>query len=184
MLKDNYTCDGQMSIFDLMPLQAEIKAPEKPKAQENICQYSQHSCNKAELWKIADSLDELQCPHVCCRQCNTKLCGARCNGSEEPKTQKSTRIGDDDDYIKEHPTCFYVTGHYLDREQGWHKVPDELPTFTEWTTVDVVLYGKKTCTPWMEHDKWEAKDWSFRSLDDRSGTESTEVLAWKISDKE
>ena len=91
MLKDNYTCDGQMSIFDLMPKQTEQEAPE-PKAQENICQYSQHGCNKAELWKIADSLDELQCPHVCCRQCNTKLCGVRCNGSEEP-TEKIYPVG-------------------------------------------------------------------------------------------
>lgn len=87
-----------------------------------------------------------------------------------------------DDYIRENPTCFYVFGHYLDREQGWHKVPDELPTFTEWTTIDVVLFGKKTGTPWMEHGKWEAKDWTFRSLDERRDTESIEVLAWKVSD--
>lgn len=87
-----------------------------------------------------------------------------------------------DDYIKEHPTCFYVFGHYLDREDGWHKVPDELPTFTEWTTIDVVLFGKKTGTPWMEHGKWEAKDWTFRSLDERRDTETIEVLAWCVSD--
>ena len=51
------------------------------------------------------------------------------NPPEEPKTEPT------DDYIKENPTCFYVFGHYLDREDGWHKVPDELPTFTEWTTI-------------------------------------------------
>lgn len=51
-----------------------------------------------------------------------------------------------DDYIRENPTCFYVFGHYLDREQGWNKVPDELPVFTEWTTIDVVIFGKKTGT--------------------------------------
>jgi hypothetical protein len=96
------------------------------------------------------------------------------NPPEEPETT--------DDYIKENPTCFYVFGHYLDREDGWHKVPDELPTFTEWTTIDVVLFGKKTGTPWMEHGKWEAKDWTFRSLDERRDTESTEFLAWKVSD--
>ena len=87
-----------------------------------------------------------------------------------------------DDYIKEHPTCFYVFGHYLDREDGWHKVPDELSTFTKWTTIDVVLFGKKTGIPWMEHGKWEAKDWTFRSLDERRDTKSTEFLAWKVSD--
>lgn len=99
-----------------------------------------------------------------------------CEPPEEPKTEPT------DDYIKENPSCFYVFGHYLDREDGWHKVPDELPTFTEWTTIDVVLFGKKTGTPWMEHGKWEAKDWTFRSLEERRDTESTEFLAWKVSD--
>ncbi len=54
-----------------------------------VCAESGHECNKEELWKVADSLDETECPHVCCRHCNTKLCGARCNGSEEPK-EKTT----------------------------------------------------------------------------------------------
>ena len=130
------------------------------------------------------------CPYI--RDCNTY--GIGCQGTsywckrfdkapepfmnppEEPKTEPT------DDYIKEHPACFYVFGHYLDREDGWHKVPDELPTFTEWTTIDVVLFGKKTGTPWMEHGKWETKDWTFRSLDERRDTESIEVLAWKVSD--
>ena len=98
--------------------------------------------------------------------------------TQEPKPQTT------DDYIREHPTCFYVFGHYLDREQGWHKVPEELPTFNTWHLVDVVLFGKKTGTPWMEHGEWEAKDWAFRSIDDRRNTETTEVLAWKLADKE
>ena len=50
-----------------------------------FCEHSKHTCNKKELWKVADTLDENQCPHVCCRMCNTRNCGARCNGSEEPK---------------------------------------------------------------------------------------------------
>lgn len=141
-----------------------------------ICKHSKHTCNKKELWKIADSLDEIQCPHVCCRMCNTRNCGARCNGSEEPKKEIT------DDYIKENPTCFYVFGYYLDKANGWHKVPEELPTFTAWTTIDVVIFGKKTSTSWMEHEKWEAKDWSFRSKDVRRNTESTQILAWKISE--
>ena len=195
---DHYECDGQMSIFDCMTPAQEYAfetgkntywqdSQGKPyqwwKEEEKVCNFSGHTCNKNELWKIADSLDEIQCPHVCCRKCNTKLCGARCNGSEEPK-KRSTRIGSDDDYIKDHPTCFYVLGHYLDREQGWHKMPEELPNFTTWQLVDVVLYGKKTGTPWMEHEKWEAKDWAFRSVDDRRNTETTDILAWKLSDKE
>lgn len=89
-----------------------------------------------------------------------------------------------DDYIREHPTCFYVFVHYLDSAQGWHKVPEELPNLTTWQLIDVVLFGKKTGTAWMEHEKWEAKDWAFRSVDDRRNTETVTILAWKLSDKE
>ena len=140
----------------------------------NVCSFSGHTCNKKNLWEIADTWDELQCPHVCCRKCNTRLCGARCNGSEEPKEPQ-------DDYIRENPTCFYVFGHYLDKEQGWHKMPEELPCFNTWRLIDVVLFGEKTNTAWMEHEKWEAKDWVFRSVDDRRNAETTEILAWKLS---
>lgn len=48
------------------------------------CKYSGHICNKEELWKVADSLDGIICNKVCCRNCDVRLCGARCNGSEEP----------------------------------------------------------------------------------------------------
>ena len=51
---------------------------------EPVCTFSSHTCNKEELFKVADALDETACPHVCCRSCATKMCGARCNGSEEP----------------------------------------------------------------------------------------------------
>ena len=86
-----------------------------------------------------------------------------------------------DDYIKENPTCFYVLGHYLDRAHGWHKMPEELPTFNSWFLIDVVLFGKKTGTAWMEHEKWEAQYWAFRSVDDRRNAETTEILAWKLA---
>lgn len=88
-----------------------------------------------------------------------------------------------DGYIREHPDCFYVYGHYLSRADGWHKVPDELPTYTEWTVIDVVLFGKKTGTPWMEHEKWEAKDWTFRGIDEGRDKESIEILAWAPSER-
>lgn len=130
------------------------------------------------------------CPYI--RDCNTY--GIGCQGTsywckrfdkapesfmnppEEPKEEPK------DDYIRENPTCFYVLGHYLDSAQGWHKVPDQLPTFTEWTLIDVVAFGKKTSTAWMEHGKWEAKDWTFRSVDQRRNTETIEILAWKKSE--
>lgn len=35
----------------------------------------------------------------------------------------------------------------------------------------------------MELGKWEAKDWAFRSVDNRGNTETTEILAWKLSDE-
>ena len=89
-----------------------------------------------------------------------------------------------DDYIKENPTCFYVLGHYLDRQKGWHKMPEELPTFSTWRLIDVVLFGKKTGTAWMEIEKWQAQYWAFRSIDDRRNTETTEVLAWRLSEDE
>lgn len=50
-----------------------------------ICKYSQHSCNKKELWNVAKDLDNVFCPHVCCRKCSDKQCGARCNGADVPK---------------------------------------------------------------------------------------------------
>lgn len=65
---------GQIDIFDYL------------KELETVCSHSGHKCNKKELWRVADTLDELMCPHVCCRSWATKMCGARCNGSEEPET--------------------------------------------------------------------------------------------------
>lgn len=189
---DHYECEGQLSIFDyLSPAQeyyfdtgkttywqdSQGKSYQWWKNEASACSFSGHTCNKQNLWKVADTLDDLMCPHVCCRKCNTKNCGARCNGQEEPKEEK-------DDYIRENPTCFYVFGHYLDRDTGWHKMPEELPTFSTWCLIDVVLFGKKTGTAWMEHGKWEAKYWTFKSIGDRGNTETTEILAWKLSDDE
>jgi len=48
--------------------------------RQKVCKFSGHTCNREELWKVADSLDEIECIKVCCRQCKIKLCGARCNG--------------------------------------------------------------------------------------------------------
>lgn len=116
MLRKDFI-EGQMSLFDLPQFQKPKKQErcfdcdtcfydvkrccsyntkddycilgDKWKPKENICKYSKHSCNKEELWKIAATFDELQCPQVCCRACNIRLCGARCNGSEEPKVQQA-----------------------------------------------------------------------------------------------
>lgn len=79
---DNYKCDGQISVFDYI--------------ETLPCAFSGHTCNKKELWKVADTLDDLMCPHVCCRQCNTVCCGVRCNGSNEPE-----RLTPAEEYYKE-----------------------------------------------------------------------------------
>lgn len=92
--------DGQMSIFDFPewlpeevkenPIWSEVHCGtdsviNKGKPDHMICRFSEHTCNKEELWKVAQTFDDIQCPKVCCRQCSVRLCGARCNGSEEPK---------------------------------------------------------------------------------------------------
>lgn len=118
-LKD-YKCDGQLSIFDFIKEQ---------------CSFSGHECNKEELWKVADTLDEIMCPHVCCRRCGTRLCGARCNGSEEPEPLKKGMYPPAHRYLRYGPHTLIPevrekTKEYLD-ENGvpewikWEK--DSLP---------------------------------------------------------
>lgn len=104
--------DGQMSIFDYPEFLPEKKKSDLPcddcsndvngrcsysdkedfcvlGNKKDICKHSGHSCNKEELWKVAAESDPF-CPRVCCRFCNTKMCGARCNGSEEPVAQNNS----------------------------------------------------------------------------------------------
>lgn len=59
----------------------------------NICEHSGHTCNKEELWKVAIEIDT-QCPKKCCRLCDIKDCGARCNGApkEPPRLLKEGQI--------------------------------------------------------------------------------------------
>jgi hypothetical protein len=141
----------------------------------NVCGFSGHTCNKENLWEIADDFDDIRCPHVCCRICSTRQCGVRCNGSEEPKEPE-------DDYIRENPTCFYVFGYYLDRKDGWHKMSNDPPNFSRWHRMDVVVFGKITGTSCMQHERWEAKGSEFRSIGNKQNIETTEILAWKLSD--
>lgn len=81
----NYDILGQMHIFDFLSQDRPKESKKTEAVDSNICKYSGHTCNKKELWNVADSLDETMCPHVCCRACSTKMCGARCNGSKEPQ---------------------------------------------------------------------------------------------------
>lgn len=81
----------------------EDKAADQEEAEaKTICIHSQHECNMTELWKVADELDEIKCPHTCCRKCEEKLCGARCNDSEEPKAAEPPKLGKVGDWVQEH----------------------------------------------------------------------------------
>ena len=66
--------EGQLSLFDFL----------KPE-----CTFSGHTCNKENLWTLAHTFDDIECPETCCRNCNVRLCGVRCNGSKEPEIQES-----------------------------------------------------------------------------------------------
>lgn len=72
---DKYSCDGQMDLFEYLKLKED---------EEKDCSFSGHKCNKSNLWAVAETLDGIECEHVCCRNCNVKmLCGAHCNGADE-----------------------------------------------------------------------------------------------------
>lgn len=77
----NYEVEGQLNIFDCFRKEEIIEIPK--------CRYSEHTCNKEELFKVADAQYKeggmrLPCSHICCRFCAQRGCGARCNGSQEP----------------------------------------------------------------------------------------------------
>ena len=45
-----------------------------------VCKFSEHTCNKEELWRVAIEIG-VSCPKSCCRVCDIRDCGARCNGA-------------------------------------------------------------------------------------------------------
>ena len=127
-----YTGDGCIKLGSLA--MGTFRAKWWRPIQRKECSYSGHTCNKAELWKIADSLDDLICPHVCCRKCNTRLCGARCNGSEEKVPVNIVGLCDD----AQCPKCgrFFMDPMEIDLEycpnckcrvdwEPWHRANDE-----------------------------------------------------------
>lgn len=191
ILRD-YECEGQMSIFEIAdkPLKFHEREWLEGHGYKNIY-YEKPP--RPGIYEFADIENPTKTKKLEVAKNGSVELGHLAMGSfravwwrpiKETEQNRSEDLEEIiDDYIREHPTCFYVFGHYLDKVDGWHKVPEELPTFKDWTLVDVVVYGKKTGTPWMEHEKWEAKDWAFRSIDDRGNTESITVLAWRLSDK-
>ena len=88
--------DGQSNILDFLPLPG------------SRCVSSGHICNKWETWKVA-RMDGMNCPQVCCRQCD-QMCGARCNGSEQPRLIKPT---------KEELDAKYNIPRDYQKKEGW-----------------------------------------------------------------
>ena len=158
MLPNNYKCDGQMDIYDFLPKPETLTPAQeyfkdtgkttywqdsqgKPyqwwKNPTSICDNSGHSCNKQELWRVADTLDEIQCPHVCCRMCNTRNCGARCNGSEEPKrTPQIYR------YLRYGPHT--LVAEVREEAKAWLD-QNGVPEWVEWSKSSLPC---KNCTWW------------------------------------
>lgn len=81
---DKYEIDIYHCGIDGHPTKSESGRPGTKCIKNHICKHSGHTCNKEELWKVANTLDGITCNRVCCRNCDVRLCGARCNGSEEP----------------------------------------------------------------------------------------------------
>lgn len=112
-------CDGfHQSIVERKPSTVGDSFPYGIKT----CQYSKHSCNKEELWKVAETLDDINCPHTCCRMCKTRSCGARCNGSEEPEKL------DPDFPIRD--------------KEGWRSFSDKPETFLDFEELELQVLGK------------------------------------------
>lgn len=115
-------CDGfYQSIVERKPETVGEGYPNYLKKNKPICKHSNHECNKEELWKIADSLDDIECPHACCRQCEEIMCGARCNGSEEPHT-----ITPAEEYFRETGKTTYWQDSQGKPYQWWKIMPVDI----------------------------------------------------------
>ncbi len=93
-----YEIDIYHCGIDGHPTKTESGRPGTKCIKNHICKHSGHTCNKEELWKVANTLDGITCNRVCCRQCDVRLCGARCNGSEEPLQPLLNRTECDHDH--------------------------------------------------------------------------------------
>ena len=118
--KLDYVPEGQMTFADyfreLEPIKHKtevikhIAEPAKP-----VCSFSQHECNKEEVWKVTEFSGNTDCQKTCCRQCD-QMCGARCNGSENPAPKVQPIVMQKVitfDQFREH--C---------RHNGWHRGED------------------------------------------------------------
>ncbi len=74
--------------YEVEPTTEEKQDKTGTEKKSPICRFSEHTCNKEELWRVAEEIGE-QCPHTCCRACNNNMCGARCNGAPQKPQEDS-----------------------------------------------------------------------------------------------
>lgn len=131
---------------------ARERQQEKP-----ICKYSNHSCNKEVLHALAQESDPF-CPKVCCRFCNTKYCGVRCNGSEEPKEPKKAA-----EHVEQKQDIVLLPD--FAKGKGWISV-QTIPKNLKWH-IDVLgtyKYDNKEC--WSQcKGYYNSKDNQYVALD-------------------
>lgn len=144
MRKAENQIEGQISLFDFLEIEPKPQK-EKPyvskkgeceaygtgcggtidpcrfggpfKWSKPICKFSGHSCNKEELWKVAKTLDDINCKKVCCRNCNLNDCGARCNGAGHFEDMTYDRKG------KGHPAPEWMKFERCENCGRWAKYP-------------------------------------------------------------
>ena len=128
-MKQESELQGQYSIFDFLnqkekatDSEEDLKQNDDDINQKPICKHSQHPCNREELFKIANSLDDIKCPEICCRLCKINTCGARCNGAPAPAPTDTPSLREEYDiqlpkkkYQEEDGYC--DVWHYTDEEQ-------------------------------------------------------------------
>lgn len=77
----NITYSSVLSIREWWDVSYELIKKSRFYVEKKVnCKYSGHSCNKKELFRLAEEMNPF-CPHVCCRLCSEKICGVRCNGA-------------------------------------------------------------------------------------------------------
>lgn len=140
--------------------------------EEKNCQFSGHTCNKENLWDIADELDEVECQHTCCRECNEKLCGARCNGSEEPAAAVQEKYRDTFRPLLTDTDVFYYTD-------------EELPTVEDvycgLTTTDMDYLNARYVA--YAKDRWWCWDSYRRQWSPAEDTKETVIIWYSIPEK-
>lgn len=122
-----------------------------------VCKYSNHTCNKEVLHALAKESNPF-CPGVCCRFCNTKYCGVRCNGSEEPKEPKKAA-----EHVEQKQDIVLLPD--FAKGKGWISV-DTIPQNMKWHIDVLGTYKYENREYWSKcKGYYSAKDNKYHALD-------------------